>query len=74
MTTLTFEQAIARLHALPEERKQESAAEIGLLLDQDSEELLSREEWTAIEARLDEPQGFTSHAEFVRQHLERRGK
>jgi len=74
MPTLTFDEAIERLHALPEARKPEIAAEIALLLDQADDELLSPEEWAAIEARLDEPTAFTPHEDVVRSFRERHRK
>lgn len=63
---------IARLRALPEEEQEALAAQIDLLLEPD--DLLTPEQWAAIEARLDSGEGFTPHAEVVQSFRDRFGR
>lgn len=55
---------IRRLRALPEAEQQSVAAQIDQILDAD--DLLTPEQWAAIEARLDVNEGFSAHADVKR--------
>lgn len=57
---------IARLRALSPTEQEAFAAQIDLLLDDASEDLLSAEQWAEIEARLDSGEAMTPHDEVVR--------
>lgn len=48
-----LDSTIARLRSLPEKEQEAIAAQIDLMLDEAGEDLLSAEQWAAIEARLD---------------------
>lgn len=62
---------IARLKALPKAQQDALAAQIDQLLDSAADDLLTPEQWAAIEARLDSDEGFTAHEEVVRAFRER---
>jgi len=62
---------IARLKALPETEQEAVAAQIDQLLDQGAEDLLTPEQWAAIEARLDRPGLFSPHEDVVRSFRDR---
>lgn len=64
---------IARLRALPKETQEAVSAQIDLLLDQSSEDMLTPEQWAEIEARLESGEGFTPHEEVVRAFRDRFG-
>lgn len=57
---------IARLRALPEEEREIVAAQIDLLLDDASEEILTAEQWAEIEARLNDDEKLTPHEDVVK--------
>lgn len=57
---------IARLKALPKAEQDALAAQIDQLLDSAGDDLLTPEQWAAIEARLDTDEGFTPHDQVVR--------
>lgn len=61
-----LDSTIARLKALPKDRQDAVAAQIDLILEESPEELLSAEQWAAVEARLDSGEGMTPHDEIVR--------
>lgn len=58
---------IARLKALPKAEQEAVAAQIDQLLDSGAVDLLSAEQWAAIEARLDSGEGFTPHEDVARE-------
>lgn len=62
---------IARLRALPKREQEALAAQIDLLLDGD--DLLTPEQWAAIEARLDSGESLTPHEEVVKAFRARAG-
>lgn len=68
-----LEDTIERLRALPADAQDGVAAQIDLLLDQGDEDLLSAEQWAEIEARLDQAEGFTPHADVVKAFRDRLG-
>ena len=57
---------IARLKALPKAEQEALAAQIDQILDQSGEEVLSAEQWAAIEARVDSGEALTPHEDVVR--------
>jgi hypothetical protein len=57
---------IARLKALPKADQEAVAAQIDQILDQGGAELLSDDQWAAIEARLDSGEALTPHEDVVR--------
>lgn len=62
---------IERLRALPKAEQEALAAQIDLLLDGD--DLLTPEQWAAIEARLDSGEGLTPHKEVAKAFRARAG-
>lgn len=61
-----LDSTIARLRSLPEKEQEAIAAQIDLMLDEAGEDLLSAEQWAAIEARLDADERMTPHEDVVR--------
>ena len=64
---------IDRLRALPKPEQDALAAQIDLLLDKGSDDLLTPEQWAEIEARLDSQEGFTPHADVMKSFQDRFG-
>lgn len=60
---------IARLKALPKGEQDAVAAQIDLMLDQGSENLLTPEQWAEIEVRLESDERLTPHGDIVRDFL-----
>ena len=64
---------IARLRALPKDHQEALAAQIDLLLEEASDDLLTPKQWAEIEARLDSGEALTPHEEVVRAFRDRIG-
>lgn len=62
---------IARLRALPKPQQEAFAAQIDQMLDEGAEDLLTPEQWSEIEARLDRAESFTPHEDVVRAFRDR---
>lgn len=66
LSMANLDATIARMRALPKKDQEVLAAQIDLLLDGDTDDLLTPEQWAEIEARLDAGEALTPHEDVVR--------